>query len=178
MGICVSMRCYALLRREGGRVNHKKVYRLYVEENLALRLKRRKEISGRPRKNRPVPHKANKRWSMDCMTDALLDGRTFRILNVVDDATREYVAAEVTRSYPSLRVIRCLTRALDARGAPESIVVDNGTEFTAKAMDRWADTNDVTLEFTRPGHPIDNAFIESFNGKFRDECCISTGLKA
>lgn len=140
------------------------------KENLALRLKRTKKISGRPRKERPVPKEANVRWSMDFVSDALLDGRRFRILNIVDDATRECVATEVARSCPSLRVIRCLARALDARGAPGSIVMDNGTEFTARAMDQWAASHNVMLDFTRPGHPIDNAFIESYNGKFRDEC--------
>lgn len=163
-------RLHALLRREGYEVNHKKTYRLYHEENLAVRHKRTKKISDRPRKKRPVPDRPNQRWSMDFMSDSLHDGRRFRILNVVDDATRRCVAIEVARSIPGLRVIRTLKRVLEESPSPETIVVDNGPEFTSRVLDEWASQQDITLDFIRPGRPIENAFVESFNSRFRDEC--------
>jgi transposase InsO family protein len=107
---------------------------------------------------------------MDFTLDTLADGRAFRTLNIVDDFTRECVAIEVDRSLPGLRVTRVLDRLAAAVGLPEVIVVDNGPEFTGRTLDAWAYARRVTLRFIRPGKPIENAYVESFNGKFRDEC--------
>ena len=107
---------------------------------------------------------------MDFTTDTLADGRNFRTLNIVDDFTRECVAIEVDRSLPGLRVTRVLDRLHAMIGLPQTIVVDNGPEFTGRTLDAWAYARGVTLRFIRPGKPIENAYVESFNGKFRDEC--------
>ena len=107
---------------------------------------------------------------MDFMLDTLADGRGFRTLNVVDDFTRECVAIEVDRSLPGLRVVRVLDRLAETIGLPEVLVMDNGPEFNGRALDTWAYARGVQLRFIRPGKPIENAFVESFNGKFRDEC--------
>src|SRR5262249_1503797 len=114
--------------------------------------------------------RANARWSMDFMVDTLADGRGFRTLNIVDDCTRECLAIEVDRSLPGLRVVRVLERLRETRGLPETIVIDNGPEFTGRTLEAWAYAHHVTLRFIRPGKPIENAYVESFNGKFRDEC--------
>ena len=113
---------------------------------------------------------AGERWSMDFMVDTLADGRGFRTLNIVDDYTRECVAIEVDRSLPGARVVRVLERLHATMGLPRRIVMDNGPEFAGRALDTWAYTNGVELRFIRPGKPIENAYVESFNGKFRDEC--------
>jgi transposase InsO family protein len=117
-----------------------------------------------------VPSRRGERWSMDFMVDTLADGRGFRTLNIVDDFTRECVAIEVDRSLPGLRVVRVLDRLAESRGLPELLVMDNGPEFSGRALDTWAYARGVQLRFIRPGKPIENAFVESFNGKFRDEC--------
>lgn len=163
-------RLYILLRREGIAVNHKKVQRLYREEGLAVRRKKRKRVAQVSRQPRPVPERRNERWSMDFMQDTLADGRCFRTLNIVDDFSRECVAIEVGRSIPGERVVRVLERLAFQRGLPELLVVDNGPEFAGKALDAWAYRNGVGLHFIRPGKPVENAFVESFNGSFRDEC--------
>jgi putative transposase len=118
----------------------------------------------------PPPSQPNQRWSMDFMEDSLASGRRFRVLNVVDDFTRECLAIEVDTSLSGFRVSRVLPRLVDVRGLPERIVTDNGSEFTSKALDAWAYQRDVGLHFIRPGKPVENAYIESFNGKLRDEC--------
>ena len=107
---------------------------------------------------------------MDFMADTLADGRTFRTLNIVDDFTRECVAIEVDRSLPGVRVTRVLDRLRERVGLPQTVVVDNGPEFAGRALDAWAYAHGVTVRFIRPGKPIENAYVESFNGKFRDEC--------
>jgi putative transposase len=117
-----------------------------------------------------VPSQVNERWSIDFMSDTLADGRTFRTLNVVDDFTREAIAIEVGRSIPGARVVRVLERIAKGRGLPRSIVLDNGPEFTSRVLDQWAYGAGVELRFIQPGKPVQNAFVESFNGKFRDEC--------
>jgi putative transposase len=163
-------RIHVLLRREGYRVNRKRVYRVYREEQLSVRRKKRKQVAAAPRVALPVPNRPNERWSMDFMADTLADSRTFRTFNVVDDCTRECVAIEVGRSIPGARVVRVLDRLRSTRGLPQAIVVDNGPEFTSRVLDQWAHEHGVELHFIQPGKPVQNAFVESFNGKFRDEC--------
>lgn len=161
---------HILLRREGRLVNHKKVLRLYREEGLAVSRRRRKKHVAIARVPLPKPSARTERWSMDFVSDALFDGRTFRCFTLVDDFTRECPVLEVAHSLPAWRVIHALERVAAERGLPKSIVCDNGSEFTSKAMDRWAYERGVTLQFIRPGKPIENAYCESFNGKLRDEC--------
>lgn len=163
-------RLHVLLRREGIVVNHKKIQRLYREESLAVRRKRRKRVAQAPREPKPVPSRADERWSMDFMQDTLDSGRCFRTLNVVDDFSREALAIEVAKSIPGERVVRVLERLVAERGRPEVIVMDNGPEFTSRALDAWAYRQGVRLHFIQPGKPVQNCFVESFNGKLRDEC--------
>jgi len=162
-------RLYVLLRREGFAVNRKRVHRLYRLEGLAVRRRRRKRVA-MPRQPMPVPQRVNERWSMDYVHDALSDGRTFRCLTLVDDHSRESLAIEVDTSLPGRRVIRVLEQLAELRGLPRGIVVDNGPEFAGQALDVWAHQRGVALDFIRPGRPVENAFVESFNGRFRDEC--------
>jgi len=163
-------RIHDLLRREGRVVNHKRVHRLYREDGLTVRGRRRKRVAQTERRPMPIPAAVNQRWSMDFMHDTLADGRPFRTLNVVDDFTRECLAIEVDTSLPGLRVTRVLDRLAAVRGLPNAIVLDNGPEFAGKVLDAWAYQQGVRLEFIRPGKPVENAFVESFNGRFRDEC--------
>lgn len=165
-------RIHTLLRRESPfeTVNHKRVYRLYREEHLLVRRKKRKRVAEANRPPRLVPELANEQWSVDFMSDSLSDGRQFRTLNVVDDATRECLAIEVDTSLGGWRVTRVLDEIAQRRPLAKRLVLDNGTEFTSKALDQWAYQNGVELHFIRPGRPIENCFVESFNGKFRDEC--------
>ena len=159
-----------MLRREGWQVNHKKVYRIYSEEHLAVRRKKRKKLCSMPRQPLALPEAINERWSMDFVSDALSDGRKIRTLNIVDDFSRECLAIESDTSLPGQRVARVLDRLADFRGLPKAIVTDNGPEFTSKAMDHWAYSHGVELDFSRPGKPTDNAMIEAFNSRFRQEC--------
>jgi putative transposase len=163
-------RLHELMRRDGVEVNHKRLYRIYREEQLAVRRRRRKRIAASARPQMPVPSRVNERWSMDFMADTLATGRSFRTLNIVDDFSRECLVIEVDTSLPGLRVARVLDRIAARRGLPQGIVVDNGPEFCSRALDAWAYQRGVKLHFIRPGKPVENAFIESFNGKFRDEC--------
>lgn len=163
-------RLHILLEREGFAVNHKRVHRLYRAAGLQVRRRRRKRLTRADRVPLPTPSQARERWSMDFMVDTLADGRGFRTLNIVDDFTRECLAIEVDRSLPGLRVARVLDRLASAVGLPQTIVVDNGPEFAGRTLDAWAYAHGVTLRFIRPGKPIENAYVESFNGKFRDEC--------
>ncbi|MGH7849143.1 MAG: IS3 family transposase [Thermodesulfobacteriota bacterium] len=164
-------RLTVLLRQELGLVNHKRVERIYREEGLQLPRKRGKK---RGVNNRAValsaPGKPNERWSMDFMSDSLCGGRRFRVLTVVDDFTRESVATVVDTGITGERVIRTLRRLEETRGLPVMIVTDNGPEFTSKAMLAWSKPAGVKLHFIDPGRSVQNAFIESFNGKLRDEC--------
>lgn len=162
-------RLYRLLRREGLVVNRKLVQRVYREEGLTVRRRRRKRVA-MPRVPMPVPTRRNERWSMDFVSDALCDGRRFRALTIVDDFTRESPAIEVDTSLPGERVVRVLEQLAATRGVPRAIVCDNGPEFRGEALDQWADRCGVTLQFIQPGKPIQNAFAESFNGRLRDEC--------
>ncbi len=164
-------RLAVLLRRDGWQVNAKRVYRIYTEEGLAVRTKHRKKIARRDRVPAPMPLRANQCWSMDFVTDKLTDGRSFRVLTIVDQFTRESVALAVDRSMSSAKVAETLTGAVDRYGAaPESITVDNGTEFTGRAFETWAMERGVRVNFIRPGKPVENSYAESFNGRLRDEC--------
>jgi putative transposase len=162
-------RLAVLLTREGHRVNHKLVHRLYREEGLVVR-RRRKKRTAVARTPLAAPTRPNERWSLDFVSDALADGRKFRALNIVDAFTRECLVIEVDTSLPGERVVRVLERLRAVRSLPESITVDNGPELAGKVMDQWAYAAGVTLDFITPGKPVENAYIESFNGKFRDEC--------
>ena len=161
-------RLFTLLKREGIKMNQKKFRRIYTEQKLSLKIRKGRKIRSMPRAPIEVPVKSNQRWSMDFVSDSLgPSGRRFRTLTVVDDFTRECVLLYADFSIPGLTV----TRALDSVGVlPEIFNIDNGSEFTGKAMDQWAHEKGIKLDFIRPGKPNENAFIESFNGKFRDEC--------
>lgn len=163
-------RLSVLLRREGLAVNHKKVYRLYRAEGLMVRQRRRRKVAGVERVMPPLPERRGERWSMDFLQDGLYDGRRLRVLTLVDDYTRECLAIEVGTSLPGARVVEVLNEIGRERGLPKTIVVDNGPEFAGKAMDAWAYEHGVGLHFIEPGKPVQNAYIESFNGKLRDEC--------
>lgn len=160
---------HSLLRSEGLVVNRKRTYRLYTGLGMQVRTKRRKKLS-RPRIPLTVPDKPNQRWSMDFIHDQLSDGRRFRILNIVDDYSRVCVAQLVDLSISGVRVVRCLEQIAESRGLPNILVMDNGPEMTSKAMFFWSRNSGVKLHFTQPGKPTQNAFVESFNGKFRDSC--------
>ena len=163
-------RLHVLLRREGFLINHKRTERLYREEGLSLRLKRRRKRSSHLRVVLAVPERINQHWSMDFVSDSLHNGRRIRILTVVDDLSKECPVLEVDHSLTGQRVTRVLDRVSLTRGLPDVITVDNGPEFVSKAVDAWAYANGVKLHFIQPGKPTQNAYIESFNGKFRDEC--------
>ena len=163
-------RIHLLLRREGFVVNHKRTERLYGEEGLSLRKRKRRKIAAAARVVTPTPAGPNEKWSMDFVTDSLVTGRRFRALAIVDDYSRECLALEVDTSLGGARVVAVLDRLAETRGLPRSITVDNGPEFTGRHLDEWAYRNDVKLNFIRPGKPIENAYIESFIGRFRDEC--------
>jgi putative transposase len=159
-----------LLQREGIVANHKQVHRLYKLNELALRRKHRKRLAAISRVPLAQPSKANQIWAMDFVHDTLASGRKFRMLNVVDVYTRECRAIEVDTSLGGQRVVRVLDRLREEHGVPERIVMDNGPEFTGKALDAWAYSQKVELDFIRPGKPMENGYVESFNGRFRDEC--------
>jgi putative transposase len=163
-------RLHILLRREGWQVNHKRVYRLYREEGQGIRVKRRKKLASAPR---VLPRPATQpfeRWSLDFLSDSLVDGRRFRVLTIVDNVSRVSPAIEVGVSLTGERVVGLLDQIRSTVGVSQRIAIDNGPEFISKALDAWAYQNGVQLEFSRPGKPTDNAFAESFNGRFRDEC--------
>ena len=162
-------RLYLLLRREGYEINHKRVERIYRQEGLSLR-KRKKKRPSHCRLLLPAPIRVNQYWSMDFVSDSLYDGRRFRALTIIDQYSRESLAIEVSNSITGQHVSRVLDWLCELRGVPEAITVDNGPEFTSTALDKWAYGKSVKLDFIRPGKPIENAYIESFNGRFRDEC--------
>ena len=163
-------RLWVLLRREGFGVNHKRVYRLYREEGLSVRRRKRKRMAGIARVPTMEPERPNQRWSMGFVSDALASGRRIRVLTVIDDFTWESLAMEVDTSLPGLRVTRVLDRLAIDRGLPGLITVDNGPEFAGRVLDAWAYAHGVRLHFIEPGKPVQNAYIESFNGRLRDEC--------
>jgi len=163
-------RLHVLLQREGWTVNHKRVYRLYGEEQLAVRTKKRRKIASLGRTAQGAAQRLNEQWSMDFVYDRTEDGRGLRVLTVVDNFSRECLALEADRSLSGERVAATLEQVAGQRGYPQSIRVDNGTEFYSKAMDQWAYRSGVRLAFIRPGKPTENGYIESFNGRLRDEC--------
>ena len=163
-------RLHQLLRREGWSVNRKRVQRLYREEGLAVRRRGRKRRSQVPRPVRAALGGPGERWSMDFVSDTLSSGRTFRCLTILDEFSRESLAIHVAHSIPAVRVIEVLERLREERGLPGVIVTDNGSEFTSRAFDAWAYARSVRIDYIQPGKPMQNGFIESFNGTFRDEC--------
>ncbi len=163
------------LRYEGwttdkGLVNHKKIYRLYREEQLALRSKGKKRLKSELRGQPVAPKAAHELWTLDFMSDALSDGRSFRTLNVVDVFTRQCLGIETDTSLSGERVVRLLQGLVLCYGKPGVLQIDNGPEFRSQVLDQWAATNEVKLHFIEPGKPMQNGHIESFNGRFRDEC--------
>lgn len=163
-------RLQVLLMREGWQINRKRVYRLYRQEGLALRLKRRRKQLSAPRVVHLAPEAPNDTWSMDFISDRLYTGQRFRALTVVDNFSRESPAIVVDRSIMGKQVVALLEELKGRQGLPKSIQVDNGPEFVSKALDEWAHRNGVQLHFSRPGTPTDNPYIEAFNGRFREEC--------
>jgi putative transposase len=164
------LRIHALLRADGLNINHKRVYRIYRDLGLAVRKRgRRKYFWGRVNPKEEALQ-LNHRWSMDFVHDTLSNGRRIRVLNIIDDCSRECLAIEMGYGLPSARVIDVLERLKYTRGLPKEIVIDNGPEFTSKSMIIWACNAGVNLHFIKPGKPTQNAFVESFNGRFRDEC--------
>ncbi len=165
-------RLHVMLVREGERVNHKRIYRLYREEGLSVRKRKRKRVSRAARVPLQAPAGPNQLWSLDFVQDTLSWGRKFRMLTVVDAYTRESLAILPGKdtSLSGMRVARVLERVTTERGKPAEIVLDNGPELTSRALDQWASERGVQLQFIDPGKPQQNGFIESFNGRLRDEC--------
>jgi len=166
-------RLHVMLRREGEVVNHKRVYRLYREEGLSVRKRKRKSARGGREARLPLeaPAGPNQLWCLDFVQDTLWWGRKIRLLTVEDVFTREALAIEVDTSLSGVRVARVLDRVIGEHGRrPREIVLDNGPELTSRALDQWAYERGVHLQFIDPGKPQQNGFIESFNGHFRDEC--------
>ncbi len=164
-------RLHILLQREGWQVNHKRVLRIYREEGLIMRKKPpRRRVACLKREIRPVASKKNECWSMDFVSDQLFDGQRIRVLTLVDNHTRESLALHIASRVRGRDVVQVLERVADKHGLPQTIRVDNGPEFISKDLDLWAYWNKVKLDFSRPGKPTDNAFIESFNARFRLEC--------
>ena len=163
-------RLTVLLAREGIAANHKRVYRLYREERLAMRIRQRRRLRWSGMETKPTAVRPNQKWSMDFVTDCVSGSKVIRILTLVDEYTRECPALEVDTSLGGLRVRRVLDRVAQQRGLPEAIVLDNGPEFRSRALAAWSEERGVRLEFIQPGKPVQNAYVESFNGRLRDEC--------
>ena len=163
-------RLHILLGREGVHLNHKKLRRLYREERLQVRRRGGRKRALGTRAPMTMPQGPNQRWSLDFLSDTLTDSRRFRILAVVDDFTRECLCLVADTSLSGVRVVRELGRLIAHRGAPLTIVSDNGTEFTSMAILGWSQETHIEWHYIAPGKPTQNAFIESFNGRFRDEC--------
>jgi putative transposase len=163
-------RLRVMLVREGMAANHKRVYRLYREEGLAMRIRQRRRIRWSGAVVKPAARQPNERWSMDFVSDCVSSGKVIRMLTIVDDCTRECPVIEVDTSLGGLRVRRVLDRIASEWGLPEAIVVDNGPEFRGRALAAWSEERGVRLEFIQPGKPVQNAYVESFNGRLRDEC--------
>lgn len=163
-------RLHLLLRREGLVVNHKRVYRLYCDERLLVRPHRGRKHAAVPRVPLVAATRPNERWGMDFIHDACVDGRRFRCLTMVDEYTRECPVIAADTSLPSARVIAVLEQLAAQRGLPRSLVVDHGPEFVSRALDLWAYRRGIELVFIRPGKPVENAYVESFHSRFRDEC--------
>jgi putative transposase len=167
-------RLHVLLTREGIVMNHKKLRRLYREERLQVRQRSGRKRALGTRSPMAIPQGANQRWSLDFLSDAMTDSRRFRILAIVDDFTRECLALVADTSLPALRVVRELDALITVRGRPAMIVSDNGTELTSMAILRWSQQQQVEWHYIAPGKPQQNAFVESFNGRLRDELLNET----
>lgn len=164
-------RIYVRLRREGWRVNHKKVERIYYrDEGLSLRRRRRKKLAAVPRLALSRPTQPGRCYALDFVHDRLVTGRRYKCLTMTDPCSKEVPVIEVDVSIGGARVCRILDRLFLTRPLPETLILDNGPEFAGSALDAWAAQRGVHLHFIQPGKPVQNAFIESFNGKFRDEC--------
>jgi putative transposase len=163
-------RLHILLKRERIVVNHKKLFRLYREERLTVRRRGGRKRALGTRAPMTLPQGPNQRWSLDFVADQLVDGRRFRVLVVVDDFTRECLALVVDTSLSGQRVARELDTVVRARGRPLMIVSDNGTELTSRAILQWQEDQGVEWHYIAPGKPTQNGFVESLNGRFRDEC--------
>jgi putative transposase len=167
-------RIHIMLDRQGIVMNLKKLRRLYREEKLQVRRRGGRKRALGTRRPMVTPDRPNIRWSLDFVSDALTDGRRFRVLAIVDDYTRECLALVADTSLSGLRVVRELDQLIAQRGKPETIVSDNGTELTSMAILRWSQETSVEWHYIAPGKPMQNAFVESFNGRFRDECLNET----
>ena len=163
-------RLYILLRREGWHANRKKVYRLYREEGLLVRTRRRKKSAAHVRAVPEAPTEPNERWAMDFVADRLASGHKIRALTLIDLHSRECLAIEVAPALRARDVTATLERVIEQRGRPKIITTDNGTEFTSNHFDAWAYANGIKIDFIHPGRPVENGHIESFNGRLRDEC--------
>ena len=164
-------RIHVLLQREGWEINHKRVYRIYCEEGLNLRRKRsKKRKSENLRVTRENVQNVNDCWGMDFASDSIFNGRRFRVLTIVDIFSRECLGLDVDQGIKGDDVVSLLNHIKSLRGVPKRIRCDNGPEFVSKTLDKWAYENKVALDFSRPGKPTDNAFVESFIGSLRDEC--------
>lgn len=162
---------HMIVKREGLVVNHKRTERIYKEERLSLKLRKRKTKKVSELRVSLVPvENPNERWSMDFIHSRLMDGRRFKSLTIVDYCSRQSPAIETDTSIPGARVVRVLDRLKETRGLPKVIVIDNGPEFSGKALDDWAWRNGVKLHFIDPGKPVQNSYIESFNATFRKDC--------
>lgn len=163
-------RLHHLLKREGYEINHKRVYAIYKKNELAKRKKKKKSLPQRERNPLKKASKPNEIWAMDFMMDSCGNGRKIRTLNIIDLYARECLKIEVGSSLPSSKVISILENLALERGLPERIIVDNGPEYTSKILRKWSERKQVCLDYITPGRPMENGYIESFNGKFREEC--------
>jgi putative transposase len=164
-------RLHVLLRREGWQINHKRVYRLYREEGLVMRKKTpRRRVACVKREIRPAALARNECWSMDFVSDQFFDDSRLRVLVIVENYTRECLALDASAKIHGIDVVTALERITRMHGFPKRIKVDNGPEFISKDLDRWVYWNHVELDFSRPGRPSDNALVEAFNSRFRQEC--------
>ncbi len=162
-------KCYYRLRRKGYDCNHKRLYRVYTMLRLNVRRRARRRLPQRIKQPLLVPLAINQGWSMDFMCDSLVDGRRFRLLNIIDDYNRESLAIEIDTSLPALRVIRTLEKLIECRTKPQVIRVDNGPEFISDRLQQWCDDKQIQLLFIQPGKPMQNGFIERNNGSLRKE---------
>jgi len=162
-------KCYYRLRRKGYACNHKRLYRVYTMLRLNVRRKARRRLPQRIKQPLEVPLAINQGWSMDFMCDSLVDGRRFRLLNIIDDYNRESLAIEIDTSLPALRVIRTLEQLIERRTKPAQIRVDNGPEFISGRLQQWCDNKQIRLQFIQPGKPMQNGFVERNNGSLRKE---------
>jgi putative transposase len=165
---------HVMLDRQGIVMNLKKLRRLYREEKLTVRKRGGRKRALGTRRPLALPSRPNERWSLDFVSDSFTDGRRFRVLTVVDDHTRECLALIADTSLSGRRVVRELDAVIARRGRPLTVVSDNGTEFTSMAILRWSQERQIDWHYIAPGKPMQNGFIESFNGSFRDECLNET----